>query len=305
MGPKRARRPDGVPRPDFLIVGAARSGTTSLYRYLRQHPDVFLPDFKEPDFFVTEESARGVRTLAEYERLFRGATQKAIGEASVGYLPDPGAARRIRETLGPGTRIVALLRDPVEAAWSLWNHTVRTAGETLSFAEALAAEPGRLSGEIPVPPGGAPPRTYAYLERVRYAPQVRRFLDEFGPARVHVAIHEEFFADPAPAYAAVCRFLGVDDGHRPSFDVHNPARAPRWHWLADVLGRRSAWKAPLKILPAGVRDRIRHRIDSWNLSTRPPARLRPEVREELRRVLDPDVRELERVLGRSLREVWW
>lgn len=294
-----------MPRPGFLIVGAARSGTTSLYRYLRQHPDVFLPDFKEPDFFVTEESARGVRTLAEYERLFRGATQRAIGEASVGYLLDPGAARRIRETLGPGTRIIALLRDPVEAAWSIWNHTVRTAGETLSFAEAIAAEPGRLSGAIPAPPGGAHPRYYAYLERVRYAPQVRRFLDEFGPGGVHVAIHEEFFADPAPAYAAVCRFLGVDDGHRPPFDVHSPARAPRWRWLANVVSRRSAWKGPLKVLPPAVRNRIRHRLDAWNASAPASGGLRPEERAELRRVLDPDVRELERVLGRSLRGPWW
>lgn len=119
--------------PTFLIVGAAKCGTTSLYEYLRQHPEVFMPRRKEPNFFAGP--SHGNRTTeAEYRALFADATSaKAVGEASVAYLYDPGSPRRIFEYLGPETRIVIMLRNPVDMVHALWGHMVRAGGEKLSF----------------------------------------------------------------------------------------------------------------------------------------------------------------------------
>lgn len=296
-----------MPLPDFVIVGAARSGTTSLHRYLGGHPEVFLPDMKEPDFFAGDHRVRAIRTLREYERLFAHAGDaKAIGEASVVYLLDEGAARRIRETLGPETRILAILRNPVDALYSIWGYLSLTAGETLSVEEALAAEEGRLSGAVPVPRGGLPPEHYAYVARVRYARQVQRYLEVFGPERVHVDVFEEFFADPATAFAGVCRFLGVDPVYTPRFDVHNPSGAVRSRALAALVNLRAPWKEPGKwILRPRARDRLRHRLNDWNTTARPLPPISEGLRERLQEALDADVRELERLLGRSLRDVWW
>jgi len=296
-----------MPLPDFLIVGAARSGTTSLHRYLRGHPEVFLPDLKEPDFFAGDERVRTIRTMAEYERLFAGAGRaKAIGEASVAYLFDEGAARRIRDTLGPETRIVAVLRNPVDALYSLWGFLSLTAGETLSFEDALAAEEGRLAGTVPVPPGGLPVEHYAYVARMRYARQLRRYLDAFGQERVHVDLFEEFFADPASAFAGVCRFLGVDPGYVPRFETHNPSGRTRCRLLGNLVNRRARWKELGKaVLPPRARDRLRDRLNRLNTKARPLSPLPRELRARLQETLDADVRELELLLGRSLRAVWW
>lgn len=285
-----------MPLPNFLIVGAAKSGTTSLYRYLRDHPDVFMPDLKEPDFFV-EERSRRIRTLAEYEALFEGATQRAIGEASVRYLSDPGAAARIRETLGPETKILVLLRNPIDRIHSLWGHQVRSGGEVRPFAAAVLGETAEGSG---------PETAIDYVTRGRAAPQIRRYLDAFGRANLHVDVFEEFFADPAPAYAGVCGFLGVAPDHSPPFVVHNPSGEPRSRLVSRVLGDPSGWKRAWRILvPVGVRDRVRSAATRWNTSDRPLPPPTERDRERLREVFHDDVRELESLLLRSLSDPWW
>ena len=200
-------------RPDFLIAGAPKAGTTALYHALRSHPEVFLPDMKEPDHFLSEEAMRTTRTRAEYDALFASLPGgvKAAGEASVNYLYDEGAAQRIRDGLGGGTRILLLLRDPATAAFSLWRHNARTAGENLAFTDAVAAEERRRAGND-VPRGALPARWYLYTERVCYAPQVKRFLDAFPAEQVRISTYEEFFEDAVTSFADVCRFLGVTEG---------------------------------------------------------------------------------------------
>lgn len=285
-----------MPLPNFLIVGAAKSGTTSLYRYLQDHPEVFMPEMKEPDFFV-EERRRRIRTLAEYEALFAGATEAAIGEASVRYLSDRGAAARIRETLGPGTRILVLLRDPVHQMHSRWAHEVRSGGETRSFAAAVLGE----SGDEP-----ASATAIDYVSRARYAPQIRRYLEAFGRANLRVDIFEEFFADPAPAYAGVCEFLGISPEHSPPFAVHNPSGAPRSVFLSRALGSPAGWKRLWqKLVPVRLRDRARHVVTAWNTSRRPLPAPTERERDRLRAFFRDDVRELESLLLRSLSGPWW
>lgn len=290
--------------PNFLIVGAPRSGTTSLYRYLREHPQVFLPSVKEPGFFA-EGEARKVTTLEEYARLFEETTAKAIGEASVTYLYDPGAAARIRDVLGTGTRILILLRNPVDKTRSLWAHMTAIGAESLPFEEALAAEEGRLSGATRLPAGTLAPTYYAYVARGRYAPQVRRYLETFPRERVRVDLFEEFFENPATAYSGVCDFLDVDKGHSPRFRVYNPSGAAVSRALGILLNRRSRWKEPLKaIVPLAMRDGALRALNRWNTKGPLPS-LEKEARERAQRYFEEDLRDLEALLGRSLRDVWW
>src|SRR5690606_36811858 len=126
---------------NFIIVGAAKDGTTSLYYYLSQHPEVFLPEDKEPHFFAPAKwCGHPVPARERYESLFDGAAGfKAVGEASTGYLyyrESPGMIHR----LIPRCRIVAILRNPVDRAFSGWRHEVREGLETATFEEALAEE---------------------------------------------------------------------------------------------------------------------------------------------------------------------
>src|SRR4051794_34967159 len=126
--------------PNFLIIGAAKAGTTSLYHYLRQHPDVYMSTIKEPNYFCFEEQLpeyAPVRTLAEYESLFDGASsQPAVGEASTQYLNSAAAPRRIANIL-PNVRLIVSLRNPADRAYSSYLGRVWGGRERAGVSEAL------------------------------------------------------------------------------------------------------------------------------------------------------------------------
>ncbi|MEJ2171099.1 MAG: sulfotransferase domain-containing protein [Desulfobacterales bacterium] len=129
--------------PNFLIVGAAKAGTTSLYEYLRQHPDIFMPEWKELSFFIGDACGplHQARKAGYYYRVFSEVKQeRAIGEASTSYLYDRAAPAIIKSKLGL-VKILIILRDPVAMSYSLYNHQLRKEGETIAdFEAALEAE---------------------------------------------------------------------------------------------------------------------------------------------------------------------
>lgn len=292
--------------PNFLIVGAVKCGTTSLYQYLNQHPDVFMSERKEPNFFTGPTHGNRV-TEAEYHALFEpGASHKARGEASVAYLYDPVSPEAIHRTLGPDTRIVISIRNPVDAAYSLWGHMVRAGGEKLPFQEALAAEPARLEDEAFRKSKVGWLYSFAYADRARFAPQVERYLTRFGPDRVKVYVFEEFFRAPREHFADLCRFLGIDDAFVPEFRVYNPTGPVLSTTLRDLLHEYRPWKAPFKLLlPVRARKWIRTRVYWLNRrdDVKLPA-LAPEVRAQVWALFEADVARLEQLLGRNLRDVW-
>src|ERR671929_75877 len=130
--------------PNFFIIGAMKSGTTALYYYLEQHPEVYMSPVKEPNFFCSQEQKNGadaVTDIRAYERLFRGVLgETAVGEASHCYLYEPRAAAAIRRCV-PEAKLLAILRNPIDRAFSHFLHMVRTGSEPLSdFAQALREE---------------------------------------------------------------------------------------------------------------------------------------------------------------------
>ena len=200
------------PLPDFLILGAQKAGTTALYAYLRRHPDLTGPSWKEVSFF----DRRWTRGLAWYRGNFpnRARTRgKLVGEASPSYLFHPLAPERVREVV-PDARLVALVRNPVDRALSHHNHEVALGREPLSFEEALDAEDARLRGEVErmlADPGYFSREwwSHTYKARGRYAEQLERWLAVFPREQLLAVPSDDLAADPAGTHARVLEFLGA------------------------------------------------------------------------------------------------
>ncbi len=200
------------PLPDFLILGAQKAGTTALYAYLRWHPRITGPSWKEVSYF-DRHFARGARWYrGQFPNRLR-ARGKLVGEASPSYLFHPQVPERVRALL-PGARLVALLRDPVDRAFSQYQHEVALGRESLSFEDALAREDGRTRGEVERMVGD--PRyfsrewwTHTYFARGLYAEQLERWYAAFPREQLLVLATEEYAARPAETYAEVLRFLGA------------------------------------------------------------------------------------------------
>ncbi|HEY7600036.1 MAG TPA: sulfotransferase [Candidatus Limnocylindrales bacterium] len=298
--------------PDFLIVGAPRCGTTFMYEYLDQHPGVFMSPVKEPNHFATDldsgsylDAISFMRDRQRYRALFADARPDQLtGEASTWHLYSQAAASNIKAA-NPDARIIIMLRDPIEMMFSLHERRLYGGSEHLRrFEDALAAEDDRRAGRQ-IAPQARNVKGLLYREVARYASQVERYLDQFGPGRVHVIIFDDFRADPARAYRATLEFLGLDATFEPRFEVVNPAlerRNLRLHQLAMTSPVQRAARSVLRGPLGGLVG------DAWSrLNTRGKRRLPPDpelvagLREELR----PDVERLSAMLGRDLSALWW
>ncbi len=229
------RRPTASKRvfPNFLIVGAQRSGTTSLFYYLERHPNVFGPLRNKgvhyydtgyhhgPDWFRTHFPTR--RAMAEVEATTGHPT--AVGEGSPYYLFHPLIPARVAGTL-PDTRIIALLRDPVDRAVSHHQHEVARGFEDLSLADALAAEPRRLAGEVerlradPTYVSHAHMH-HAYAARSRYGEQLDRWLDVFPAEQLLVLSTDAMKREPAATVDRAIEFLGLPPIGAADYPIYN------------------------------------------------------------------------------------
>lgn len=202
-------------RPDFLIAGAQRCGTTSLFRMMAKHPDVKPPALsKGVHYFDTAERfARGPKFYAAHFPLALGSASKVTGEASPYYIFHPLAPERISQHF-PGIRIIVLLRDPVERAYSAHKQETWRGFETLGFEEALDAEEGRLYGEVERILSDPNYQSFehqhhAYVARGQYAPQLRRMADAVGRENVLALDADLFFTDPGPQWERVLAHIGL------------------------------------------------------------------------------------------------
>jgi hypothetical protein len=234
--------------PDFVIVGAQRAGTTSLHKYLAEHPDVGRVRLgKGVHYFDTNAE----RSMAWYRSHFPLDSSKIpfknrptnVGEGSPYYMFHPECPRRIHEAL-PGVKVIAILRDPVERAHSQWAHETARGFEDLPFEEALRAEDERLADQEPLladPTGRSfEHQHHSYVARGQYAPQIQRLWDMFGQDRTLVLSSNQLFAEPAEVYAATLSFLGLTP-HDATYEVHNARSYSKIDpateaWLAERFG---------------------------------------------------------------------
>ena len=289
--------------PDFFIVGAPKCGTTSLYTYLRGHPDIFMPACKEPHFFGTDLfPPECIRDETRYCNLFsEAAPSQKIGEASVWQLYSRRAAQEIRACC-PGAKIIIMLRNPVDMLYSLHSQRIFSGNEDIQdFEEALAAEKDRKRG-LRLPEGGKHIEGGFYRDVARFSEQVRRFFDLFGKDNVFVIIFDDFKADPASVFSETLRFIGVDEGFTTDFRIINANKTVRFPLLREMLRTPPPLaKGLLKIvLPKQQRESLRGMLHRFN--RRPIVRplLPAEVRTRLLAEFAPDIRELADMTGKDL-----
>jgi hypothetical protein len=292
-------------RPDFFLVGAPKSGTTAMYEYLRAHPALYLPARKELRFFGSDLEIRDRVALSteEYLGYFRDAQpSQRVGTAYVWYLFSQNAAEEIAR-FSPRAQILMMLRNPVQMLHALHGEHLSNGNEDIrDFDEALRAEPERRAGRR-IPPHAHLPQGLWYSAVPRYAEQVQRYLDVFGPDRVHVTIFDDFASDPGGSYRATLDFLGVEDAAPPSFDVINAAKRTRSEAIRHFLARPPELprRAIRRTVPAPVRRWLYERAKRLNVTSqrRPPMRAATEVM--LRREFASDVDRLSTLLDRDLR----
>ena len=293
--------------PDFLVVGAPKAGTTALHAALAAHPQLFMSPVKEPRYFLCDDGVppprRGgpgdAQTYQEYiwrrrdyEALFAGRGEEMLaGESSPFYLWDRAAHRRIRAAI-PGARLIAVLRDPVERAYSNWAHLWSAGLEPCTdFIEACDREPERVAA------GWAP--FWRYLELGCYGEQLSDLLRLFPREQLLILRYRELRDEPASALTRVCRFLGVTPGLISAVPRENVRPHIRTGPATQVLQELLRAGAGVgQYFPLPVRRLARGPVLAV-LQRRSRARepLNREQRAELIEALAPDVRRLEQVTG--------
>ena len=213
--------------PGFLIVGAQRCGTTSMYRALAEHPSVRKAVLHKGVHYFDMNYDRGLNWYRAHFPLTRGAPAGTAQtfESSPYYLFHPLAAERIAADL-PGVKLIVLVRDPVERAYSAYTHEFARGFETEPFESAIHLEAGRLNGEaerIVTEPGylSHSHQHHAYRARGQYVEQLDRLERLFGRPDIHVVDSGDFFTKPEPAYDGVLDFLGLTADDYPQFERHN------------------------------------------------------------------------------------
>jgi hypothetical protein len=284
--------------PNFMVIGVAKAGTTSLFRYLDQHPQIFMCSEKGTNFFGYEDARAWkwtdegappslqhfqARTFQDYEAAFAGVTNEiAIGEVSPQYFRCPTAAQRIHSCL-PHVRLIASIRNPAERAFSGFLMRTRRGVAVKDMYEELTPEASHV-------------REGLYYKRLK------RYFDVFPKEQIKILIFEEFRKDPTTAVVDVYNFLGVDTSYIPDTSTkHNSAAVPKLRLLNrlfyhPMLIRAAKWALPegLQVLGMQLRDK--------NLQS--PPKLPADLRAKLLDFYRSDILELEALLDRDL-SLWF
>lgn len=296
--------------PNFVVVGAAKSGTTALHQYLSQHPDIYLPERQEPNFFAFEghpPNFRGPRgtaasvnrisitSLEDYRALYRPvASQTAVGDVSPVYLYWPAAAHAIKRHV-PDAKIIVSLRNPADRAYSAYMHARREDKEPLEdFRSALEAEEQRIRDNWGF--------LWRYADLGRYGSQLPRYYDLFPPERIKVVLYDELARDPVGVCRQLQRFLEVDASFTPDVGLrHNVSGLPRSRLMHRLLGRDSTLAAVARTAaPVLGKRRLQDaqvRLRNRNLARTRPPRPRPD---SLLPDYRADIRRVEALTGRDL-----
>lgn len=292
--------------PNFLIVGFQKAGTTSVYRYLGQHPDVFVSPQKELNFFssivehpvIEPRMTGGMTDLDAYSAVFEpGAGRRAIGEASPIYATDPAVPAAI-DRLAPQARLIALFRDPVERAYSEYWMRVRDGREKRSFEDAVNDEL-RSAGNRPWQAAKRDP--LHYLSSGFYAHHMAPYWDRFAADRLACHLFEDLEADPGSVMRAIFRFLDVDEDFVADTSVrYNASGATKSALMRPFLRKTKLTQSVRRMLPQSVGDYAMAKLEAWRGQNVSKPSLAPGLRRQLVDIFRPDVEQLQARLGRDL-----
>jgi hypothetical protein len=298
-----------VPLPNFFLVGAPKAGTTALYRYLDQHPAIYMSPIKEPHFFadeirlenfggefrhmalarlpaqreylsgpVSEKFSGGpIDSWADYLKLFQCVrNETAIGEASVCYLWSESAPANLYGRI-PDAKILVMLRKPIERAFSQYAHMLSFAESEISFGDYIDAALRSKSSEIS--------ELFPFLRFGSYGEQLERWLKHFDASQVQIHLYEDFCRAPLDVMRSIFRFLGVDAGFTPNLtERHMEAKIPRSFRLKSIVKRTGIWEALPETLRGSMRRLAFEKRNSLYMTRDDRIRLADYYRSDLRRL---------------------
>jgi hypothetical protein len=292
--------------PNFIVIGAAKAGTSALYDLLDQHPQIYMSPEKEPMFFAFKDEKldfRGpgddrsanyyaVTDLEAYQSLFKGVSDEvAVGEASALYLYHPKAPERIFRYI-PEVKLIAILRDPVLRAYSNFLHLIRDGREPVpDFIQAIQQEESRISNHWEW--------FWHYRKLGLYYEQLKRYFDIFNSGQIRVYLYEDFTGDSLKVLRDIFSFLAVDDTFVPDLSIKvNVSGIPRnraWH---TFLREPNPIKDILKpLLPVRLGRRLKTNLHNLNLDK---PKVAPEIRQELIPLFREDILKLQDLTQRDL-----
>jgi len=293
--------------PNLLIVGAAKCGTSSLHKYLDQHPEIFMSKVKEPRFLSSQVNpfplngpgdhkveAWYVKNYDDYIKLFEGSEgYPVVGESSADTLYFyKGTIPVIKKYLGD-PRIIIMLRNPVKRAFSAYQHLVRDLREDLSFEDGLVEEHNRIRNNFEL--------IYHYTTASLYYDSVKAFLDNFSS--VKVILTEEQESRPQQVLRDIFRYLNVDPNCDVNTDIrYNVSGKPKSQWLHQFffegnMARRLAQPIVRSLFSHETRTRIAQKIQEKNLTR---LTINPDTKKKLQEYFEEDIQKLEKLLNRDL-----
>lgn len=284
--------------PNFFIVGAPKAGTTSLYHYLESHPDIYMSPVKEPNYFSHEDivkqdlfyNEKGIASLAEYEALFNGATtEKAIGEASVSYLFYDSVPGKIKKRV-PDARIIIMLRNPVDRAFSHFSMDKRLGYVNESF-ESIFEHTGKSKLS----------HLYyqQYIELGNYYKQVKRYLDIFPKEQIKIFLLRDMKTDTPQLVKQLYKFLDVDENFVADVsEKFNSNAAPRTKLMSRLYQNQKLRSNIRRVLPANTVETVKKFLFTPKKESLPD-----ELVVKLKAYYKSDIEQLENLLQKDLK-VW-
>ena len=269
--------------PNFICLGAAKSGTTTLHDILRQHPEIYVPAFKEPHFFdIPENYKNGIDWYQK--NYFKNANKKVIAEFTPSYFFDKEAPERIFNNLGSEVKFVVLLRHPVDRAYSHYLHSKRDEHEELDFVESLNQEEDRLSRYIENKDYLSYLRN-SYISQGLYGDMVERYLKYFKLENfMFIHFEKEFLLKRDKTIHRVLNFLDIDSQIELQTDLKsNPSSKEKSKTLKRIMKKKGWWRTIIKWLLPSIQFRqiIRNRIQRLNIKEYRAEKISEELKSKL------------------------
>ena len=289
--------------PNFMCLGAAKSGTTTLYDILRQHSEIYIPAFKEPHFFdITENYNNG---LQWYEKnYFNKADKKIIADFTPSYFFDKNAPKRIYESLGRKMKFLVILRNPVDRAYSHYLHSKRDYHENENFEEALELEVNRLK-KYKDQSDYLSYLRHSYVHQGLYAQMLERYLQYFSLDNfLFVHFEDELLQERDLTIKRILDFLEVDNSVLLNTDIRsNPSSKEKSKMLKKLMKKRGWWRKVIKFMVPSMQLRqiIKNRIQRINITEFKAEQLSSEVRSNLlEKYFRKDISNLERIINKKM-----
>jgi hypothetical protein len=293
-------------KPNFFIAGAPKCGTTALYEYLSPHPNIFMPELKEPHFFSKDLTYPIIKSMEEYTRLFAGCTDQhlRVGEASASYLCSAVALTNIRQ-YNPDAKIIAMFRNPVDLVYSFHSQLLYWSEEIVSdFETAWRLQERRRNG-FDVPEKCRDPFWLQYERIGQFGTQTQRLFSLFPRSQIKLIMFDDFAASPRKVYEEVIEFLEVPHDHRTEFPRANENKRARMTWLRNFVRKpppvlRSAYRRLKRAVGETRLVAIKKGIVNLNTERGRRRPLSPEFRAELVETFREEVAQLSRLWERDL-----